>query len=250
MPWRSCHLACARSSLPEGADDRALMRAHIEALYVHDAGGRMTHVNEPSGQRAPRFYLGRTVDGVEWRVRDDIDDRQFLDDLQAAAEDSALLYEGALEPLDSNRFEEILSRVAPVERIWTGPAFVFNEQVPMHSSAVLVTEGNENVLRPHLAPWIPDVALSPPLFAVLYEGAAVAVCGSVRRTPVAHEAGVETVPAFRGRGYAGEAVSAWARAIRELGIIPLYSTSWSNVASRGVARKLGLRLFGSDLHLT
>ena len=209
-------------------DDRTLMRAHISALYVHDDRGRMTQVNEPQGQRAPRFFLGSTVHGVEWRVRDDVDDR----------------------PLHSNRFEEILSRSAPVQRIWTGPAFVFPEQLASRTRAVLVTDANAEVLRPHLAPWIPDVTQNPPLFAVLQDGAAVAACCSVRRTPVAHEAGVETVPEFRGRGYAGEAVSAWARAVRELGVIPLYSTSWSNVASRAVARKLALRLFGSDLHLT
>lgn len=231
-------------------DDRTLMRAHISALYVHDDRGRMTHVNEPRGQRAPRFFLGSTVHGVEWRVRDDVDDRQLLLELQAAAEHSAVPREDALEPLHSNRFEEILSRSAPVQRIWTGPAFVFPEQLASRTRAVLVTDANAEVLRPHLAPWIPDVTQNPPLFGVLHDGAAVAACCSVRRTPVAHEAGVETVPEFRGRGYAGEAVSAWARAVRELGVIPLYSTSWSNVASRAVARKLGLRLFGSDLHLT
>ena len=230
--------------------DRTLMRAHISALYVHDDRGRMTHVNEPSGQRAPRFFLGRTVDGVEWRVRDDVDDRHLLQDLQAAVEGSAVPHGGALEALHSNRFEEILSRSAPVQRIWTGPAFVFPEQFPSSARAVAITEGNADVLRPYLAPWIPDVTLNPPLFAVLHEGAAVAVCCSVRRTPAAHEAGVETAPEFRGRGYASDAVSAWARAVRELGVIPLYSTSWSNVASRAVARRLGLRLFGSDLHLT
>jgi hypothetical protein len=45
-------------------------------------------------------------------------------------------------------------------------------------------------------------------------------------------------------------VAAWARAIRESGGEPLYSTSWDNKASRGVARKLGLLLYGEDLHLS
>jgi len=30
----------------------------------------------------------------------------------------------------------------------------------------------------------------------------------------------------------------------------LYSTSWSKGPSRGLARKLGLRQFGADLHVT
>jgi predicted GNAT family acetyltransferase len=72
----------------------------------------------------------------------------------------------------------------------------------------------------------------------------------VRRTARAHEAGVETHPAFRGRGFAVRAVAAWARAVRATGVLPLYSTSWENHGSRGVARRLGLVQLGSDLHVT
>ena len=54
-------------------NDRELMRAHIEALFTLDRNGRMLRINEPRGNRAPRFFLGRTVVGNEWRFRDDID---------------------------------------------------------------------------------------------------------------------------------------------------------------------------------
>jgi len=67
---------------------------------------------------------------------------------------------------------------------------------------------------------------------------------------MAHEAGVETAPPYRGRGHAAQVVAAWARAVLELGRVPLYSTSWQNEASRAVARKLSLIRFGDDLHIT
>jgi predicted GNAT family acetyltransferase len=60
---------------------------------------------------------------------------------------------------------------------------------------------------------------------------------------------VETLEGYRGRGYAPMVVAAWARAVRETGRIPLYSTSRNNRASEAVARKLGLVQYGSDLSL-
>ncbi|MGH2617528.1 MAG: GNAT family N-acetyltransferase, partial [Thermomicrobiales bacterium] len=41
----------------------------------------------------------------------------------------------------------------------------------------------------------------------------------------------------------------WAQAVRQEGRIPLYSTSWENLASQAVARKLGLVLYGVDLDI-
>jgi predicted GNAT family acetyltransferase len=98
--------------------------------------------------------------------------------------------------------------------------------------------------------WLRD-ALEPwgPVAAVIVEGRAVSVCFSARLTPRAAEAGVETLPDFRGAGHATHAVAAWAQAIRESGRRPLYSTSWENLASQGVARRLGLRMYGVDLSL-
>ena len=106
------------------------------------------------------------------------------------------------------------------------------------------------VLDAFLRDWIPDARIGQPLFALIVDEHAVSVCCTVRRTTEAHEAGVETVPAFRGHGYAAQVVTAWARAVRERGQVPLYSTSWQNEASRAVARKLGLIQFGNDLHIT
>jgi predicted GNAT family acetyltransferase len=87
------------------------------------------------------------------------------------------------------------------------------------------------------------------MFAVVVDGHAVSVCCSVRETAEAFEAGVETVAAHRRRGYAPRAVTAWAREVRAMGRVPLYSTSWQNEASRAVARTLGLIHFGTDLHI-
>jgi hypothetical protein len=64
-------------SLTSVASHSELMRLHIEALFVHDAEQCMVRVNEPNGALAPRFFLGRTSDGIITRVRyDDRPERQ------------------------------------------------------------------------------------------------------------------------------------------------------------------------------
>src|SRR5262249_14238398 len=88
-----------------------------------------------------------------------------------------------------------------------------------------------------------------PCFAVVHDGAAASICSTFRLTPAAAEAGAATVEPFRGPGYPAAVTAAWAPAIRQSGRIPLYSTSWDNLASQGVARRLGLILYGVDCSL-
>ena len=225
------------------------MRFHIEALFTHDAAGNLDRVNVPNGAAAPRLFVGRTVDGVVRRFRHDVgaEVRRELD---------TVLHEEHLEKhtldarMDASPYEAILGRAAPIERTWQGPAFVFPDEIPTTTDTVRVTHENAQLLRPYLESWLPDVGASGPMYVVVVDGHAVAVCASVRQTSMAHEAGVDTVASFRGRGFAGQVVAAWARAVRDDNRIPLYSTSWENEASRAVARKLGLAQFGSDLHIT
>ena len=228
---------------------RELMRLHMEALYLHDANGQLVATNEPSGAPAPRFFLGRTADGWLCRYRHDVP-RELRQELEAAAE-AVVAANGDMDaPTPTTAFEEILARSAPVEKQWSGPAFSFPQELPTTTRTVRVTDENATILDALLKPWRPDVQLSQPLIALAVDGHAVAICGSVRITADAHEAGVETAPSHRGHGYAAPVVTAWARAVRDLGVEPLYSTSWQNEASRSVARKLGLIRFGNDLHLT
>ena len=230
-------------------DGRSLMRLHIETLFTHDASRRMLRVNEPDGKPAPRVFIGRTAHGHELRVRDDVDadlTRVLTSVFTSEPEDDELLD----PPHGSPAYVAALGRVAPVERIWAGPAFCFPSALPRASRAVHVTMENASLLHRYLPDWLGDVAFRQPFFATVIDGHAVSVCCSVRIGDVGDEAGVETTIDFRGRGHAAAAVIAWAAAVRALGRIPLYSTSWQNMASRALAQKLGLVRFGSDLHLT
>jgi len=227
--------------------DRELMEMHIEALFAHDDHGRLLHVNDPNAADAPRFFLGQTAGGSVIRFR-----RGTTTDLERELRAAAAAMQAAPaldSPIDAAPYQAILDRSAPCGEIWTGPAFTFPSSLPERVQAFRVTTVNSHVLEAHLAPWIPDVTTCEPMIAVAVDGQAVAVCASVRRTRKAHEAGVETVLGFRRCGYAAAAATEWARAVREAGRVPLYSTSWKNEASRALAQKLGLLPFGNDLHI-
>jgi RimJ/RimL family protein N-acetyltransferase len=230
-------------------DASELMRVHIEALFTFDADRQLARVNEPDGALAPRFFLGQTADGVVTCFRRDVE-QETREELQRAVQEDLRRGIALGSRLNPTRYEEILDRSAPVARTWAGPAFSFPGDLTASTATIVITEENADLLRPLLEEWVPDVRHGEPMVALLVDGRAVALCCSSRRTSVAHEAGVETARAHRGRGYAGQAAAAWARAVRDMGCVPLYSTSWKNEASRAVARKLSLIHFGSDLHVT
>lgn len=225
-----------------------LMTTQVETLFRHDPAGRLTTVNEPDGGPAPRLFLGRTTAGNVWRLRHDLPPA-------LAAELAGIL--AAEPPLEDPRqpavtYEQLvaaLETAAPVEHIWDGPAWWIPEDIDLQGDITTIVT-NPAILRPHFPGWARDLEASGPCVAVVEDGLAVAVCCSARTSPRASEAGVETLEAYRGRGYASATVAAWAAEVRRAGRLPLYSTSWDNLASQSVARRLGLRLYGVDLHIT
>lgn len=229
------------------------MHLAANALFTHDARGRIVRVNEPDGDVAPHFYLGRTKDGNIWRVRHDLPEAVVARLEELATSESIPHDQRDLRepPVQIEAFKRTLESHAPVLEISTGPEYSFPDEIiaPPGIAAVRMTPADADALRPHFDWLIPGLDEMPPVFAVVQDGRAVSVCFSSRVPAGADQAGVETIAAFRGRGFAPVVVAAWARAIRALGRVPLYSTSWGNLASQGVARKLGLEMFGTELSM-
>lgn len=78
------------------------------------------------------------------------------------------------------------------------------------------------------------------VFAVVIDGRVVSACASSRENDDAAEAWVFTDPAFRGRGYATQAVAAWGSDALRQGKAAFYSRRDENVGSVNVAHKLRL----------
>lgn len=234
--------------LPGERTDSAWMRLHVETLFTRDADGLLLKVNEAGGTPAPRFLLGHTRDGNQVWAGPALDPhlRETLASHPAVTE---LTRMNGPNPREGE-LAQLLGDGSPIEHRWSGPTYRFPDVIPSPASCALVTEENAAVLEEHFKDWMADVGECEPFAVALHEGSAVALCVSVRITEVAHEAGVKTHPDFRGRGLARRATACWAAAVREAGQVPLYSTSWSNQASQGVAKSLGLIAFGHTFHVT
>ena len=235
--------------LEETLSARQLMELKANALFTYDARGRMIGSNEPEPERAPRLFLGRTTEGLIWRVRDDLSDEMVAEIERIVAEEPALSDPQA-RPTRFEALCELLTSESSLTNTWEGPAWRFPAVLQQSADVVAIGPENFALIREHF-PYTAQYARErEPCYAVLEDGVAVSVCYSSRSTPAAAEAGINTLDACRGRGYAPRVAAAWALAVRRAGRVPIYSTSWDNVASQGVARKLGLVLFGAEMSLT
>lgn len=231
-------------------DDLELMAAHARALFTHDARSRLLSVNEPGGGGpATRLFLGRTRRGNLWRFRADLPE-PLVEELEALCGDEPAGGDLRSPPRHAAAYARLLEAHAPVREVEAGPAYRFAEYPEPERPLLALTEADAGVLRGGFEDLVEELPGWQPFLALLEGGRAVSVCRSVRITPEAHEAGVETLPEFRRRGYARDVVAGWALAVRSLGAVALYSTSWENAASQAVARKLCLVQYGADFHIT
>jgi RimJ/RimL family protein N-acetyltransferase len=235
--------------------DLDLMQIHVSALYRHDDRNRLLAVNEPGPPRPddappPRLYLGRTRDGLVCRFRHDLAE-SLVTELEPVLAAESVAADLSRPPRCLAALQSTLAQHGPLMGTWSGPAWRFPDEIPaFEHKAIRVTQAHDELVRllsPVLA--ADDLPWRLPCLALLDGGRLASVCFSARNTPVAAEAGVHTGEEFRGRGYAPAVVADWARAVRQEERIPLYSTSWDNLASRSVARKLGLLLYGADLSI-
>jgi len=231
--------------------DLGLLAIQASALFVHDERGRLRTVNEPEPEprAAPRFCWGRARAGSLLRFRYDLPKSmvQRLTEIVAAEPPDAELTE---MPQGLAAVRAILEAQAPIREAFHGPAYRFPAHVERPTSVVAITQANQHLLRLHFTWLLPRLEAHQPCCAIVVDGSAVSVCNAGRSTARAAEAGLETVAAYRERGYGPQVTAAWALAVREQGRVPLYSTWWRNEASRAVARKLGLIQYADDLHFT
>jgi hypothetical protein len=198
--------------------------------FVMTDAHRHVRTNEPGATRGPTFLLVRSATQVAWSVHVEVAPA-------IAAELDALAAE---EPPGLGGEPVHAARYAGFGTIGGGPQFAFPDVLPDPGETHVIDD--EALLDVNFNGWIPgEIAQGrAPVIAVIEDGAPVSVCFCARLGEHAAAAGLETAAAYRQRGFAVRVTAGWARAVRASGREPGYSTSWDNLASRGVARRLGL----------
>ncbi|MEZ4859852.1 MAG: GNAT family N-acetyltransferase [Caldilineaceae bacterium] len=224
-----------------------IMALHIQTLYVCDPQARLLTINELGNPPAPRFYLGRTQRGNQWRFRHDLPST-LVEQLEQLCQSEPVTTDLRQPPQNYAAIKAVLAEHAPIAAEYRGPAYWIPKTVQSPSDVTLITAANAALVRPYFA-WLLELDArqsASPVVAALVDRCAVSICFCSRIPGQATEAGLETHSDFRRRGYATAVVAAWAAALYQQGCLPLYSTSWENVASQGVARKLGMVQYGED----
>jgi hypothetical protein len=220
--------------------DFELAQMQAEALFVHDANGKMLRVNEPEPEpivAAPCFFFTRTAAGNLWRTRYDLSNA-ITRELERLAADEPVV-DNLDEPLlYATDYADLLKERAGTVTTVFGPAYWLPELEPARE-AVMITPNNVMLLETHFLWLVTSLSAYAPVSAVIADDAAVAVCFCSRITARVAEAGVFTAEAYRGHGYATNTVRGWAAGVRATGRLPLYSTSSTNIASQSIAQKLG-----------
>jgi GNAT superfamily N-acetyltransferase len=227
-----------------------LMRIHAATLFNLDDSGRIVSLRRPSRRpkAPPRFFMGRTLTGHVWHFRRDLAE-DLIRELELLCRSEPLAPSLTIPPRKARDIRTALGVRGPVANEYRGPAYLIPETARVPSAAVVITKDNGYLLEaafPWMLPHVmADVDIGP-VTATVANGRAVSICYCARLSPLAAEAGVETLESLRGQGFATAAVAAWAAAARARGLVPLYSAAWENPASQRVAEKLGAVCYGED----
>jgi RimJ/RimL family protein N-acetyltransferase len=225
-----------------------LMEMQAKALFTHDSDNFIRNINDLSGAPAPRFFYGRTPEGNVLRFRYDLP-QEVIKKLTELVSTEPSCCDLPRSTVVFEEIKEVLQEHKEIQYIYEGPAYKLIGGINLSADVIKITKDKVALLENSFDYMSSELQFWVPCYAKLVDGKAVSICFSSRIAVESHEAGVETLPDFRGKGYAAEVVAAWAADIYKMNRIPTYSASWDNAASQAVARKLKCEFYGVDLSI-
>jgi RimJ/RimL family protein N-acetyltransferase len=141
---------------------------------------------------------------------------------------------------------QLLAAYAPCESVWQGTSYTFPTTLTAadHPHVVQLNEGHRLLVEQYAPGMRVD---EHAVFGIIADGRLVATCESSRENKLGGEAWVQTLPDYRGRGYARQTTAAWARHLQLQNKTPFYNHKRTNIASQALARSLGLLQFMAEV---
>lgn len=246
--------------------DGELLATKVATYVTLTESGRIRYRTTPDQAPGPLLYLAGCDSGNVVCIREDIGE-ETARAIEALAEDEPPLRDRDSTPVHSDDYVDLLSREAKVQQWNSGLVYTFPDDFRYNHDVNLVRsdtpEGDRLVARfaeqgmPEelVAQGFVDTSEFWAPWCMAFDGDEIAsIAFTVGRGPasadVSAEAGVNTMPRFRGRGFASAATAGWASHHSIRGRTLFYSTQRANAASQRVAERLGLRFIGASFTVT
>jgi hypothetical protein len=237
--------------------DAAWLERRADTLFTLDAAGRMTAGRDPTDP-PPLVFIQRSAATVDVRLRQDLPSRLAREIYALTVGEPPAPPPGGplrcLEALTSLLASAKVVGGGPVYELPAGSSYPFEGELIASGSrrgeAALETWRRDGLPRSVSALGFTDADdIWRPWCIILVGDEVAAICQTARLADHGAEAGVITVPRFRGRGLAAAVTAAWSRHPELFGRTLYYSTSEANRSSQQVAARLGLIHRAQDLRL-
>lgn len=238
-------------------NDLELLRLERAALFVFDANGRIVSQNDPNRLPPPKMHILGCAQGNICSLRSDVPEDVAGKILELFAEEPPL--EG-LPPVHAAQYAASLvdGEAEPISGlVWhlpnsighTSDVRVFRSGTEQ-GNALLERFARDGVQTDLFEMGFTNVDEFWTPWCAVFCGDDVASLGfTARLGRNSAEHGLVTVPKHRSRGFGANATAAWASHPELESRILFYSTSVSNLSSRRVTARLGLRPIGRSWRL-
>ncbi len=237
---------------------KELVTTKLETSLVFDENGRIVRQNDPEHSTGPRLLIYGFDSGNILRLRNDVSP-ELADQVSELFEPEPPLNGRHSHPVHEERYIELLTAEAPVERSTAGVMFKFPAAFNYRNDVRLICSGAaegdklENRLRSEgLSEELIDLDFRnvedfwKPWCVAMHDDRIASVGFTARLGQRGAESGIVTVPSLRGRGFAAAAVAGWDEHIELRGKTIYYSTSQDNLSSQRVAERLDLEFIGAS----
>jgi hypothetical protein len=244
-----------------GVSRQRLLEIQVETLFVTSRAGRILHCAAPDQAPAPRLHLAIGAGGAIVRLRDDVAPT-IAREVEALAAREFPVTLASARPRFSEEYRQLLGVGEPLTDHHFGVVHELPHQTQWNGDVTLISHGTpqgETLIAKIARDGMPQdlveagfVDLShfwePWCFATVDKKIA-SLAFAVRLGAQGAELGVNTLPAYRGRGLAAAATAGWSR-LPGLQMRPLfYATHRDNLSSQRVIARLGLPFLGIRLQI-